>query len=201
MLAIGEPVEFGGRNKPRPRENVLLKIDQANQVKQARTFRDRVDGIVGEGHNAALTVEVSRALDLEPQRTERPNLRHDEVAVVNIRLDAGGKQMTVRTGQNLRLNHQLGEGSESGPLEHADSVCPSPYSVLVTSHARYRPPGYAPMTSRVRFQGPPSLCRQPVRLRHWLRPRPPQRLERVVHRDAAPPEVPEGKPVARGLGP
>src|SRR2546423_1556615 len=47
---------------------------------------------------------------------------------------------------------------------------------------------------------PASLGRQPVRLRHWLCPRPPQRLERVVHRDAAPPEVPQRKPVARGLG-
>src|SRR2546423_3539594 len=51
------------------------------------------------------------------------------------------------------------------------------------------------------FPGPPRLGRQPVRLRHWLCPRPPQRLERVVHRDAAPPEVPQRKPVARGLGP
>lgn len=101
---------------------MLLEIEQADQIEEPGALRDRVGRIVGEGDDTALSVETRCAFDLKPEGALAPNLRHDEVAMVDVGLHAGRDEVAVGAGQDLCLDHQLNEGSECSALEHPDQV-------------------------------------------------------------------------------
>src|SRR5258706_16276239 len=101
---------------------MLLNVEQADHIEKASTLWDGIHRVVGEGDDAAPAVGVGRALDLQPQGSKASNLGDHDVAVVHVRLDTGGKEAAVGTGEYLRLDHQLDQGSERGALNHADRL-------------------------------------------------------------------------------
>ena len=44
----------------------------------------------------------------------------EQKEMVDVGLEAGGNELAIGAGEDLGLDHQLSEGSESGALEHAD---------------------------------------------------------------------------------
>jgi hypothetical protein len=111
VLAICEAIEVGGRDEPESREKVLLDVEKADQVEETGAFGDCINRIVGERDDAALVVWVRRSFHLKPEGTITTHVGDYEVAMVDVRLEAGGDELAVRAGENLRLDHQLGEGS------------------------------------------------------------------------------------------
>src|SRR5207237_6414601 len=103
-------------------QKMLLNIEEADQVEKASTLGDGIDWIVGEGDDAAFAVRVDRAFHLQPKGSVASDLGDHDVAVVDIRLDAGRDEATPGTGQYLRLDHHLDKGPERGALEPADRL-------------------------------------------------------------------------------
>ena len=52
--------------------------------------------------------------------------------MVDVRLEPGGDEATVRSGQDLGPDHQLDEGPERGALEHADRLAAAAHSAFDT---------------------------------------------------------------------
>jgi hypothetical protein len=122
VLAVCEAVEVPGRDEPESREILLLKIDQTHQIEQPRAFGYRVGRTVGESDDTALTICMSRPFDLQPEGAVAAYIGDDQVAVVDIRLEAGRDQAAVGAGEYLRFDQHLDEGSERGALNHADRL-------------------------------------------------------------------------------